>query len=71
MIWYTNFLFNVCIIPIFCFCFQDLLQLGKFGDDGPDGNSTVFNVPTLIGIKKQNIMMDQAANPHVRSSCHP
>jgi hypothetical protein len=41
----------------------DLLQLGKFGDDGPDGESTVFNVPTLIGIKKQNIMMDQAANP--------
>jgi len=41
----------------------DLLQLGKFGDNGPDGDSTVFNVPTLIGIKKQNIMMDQAANP--------
>jgi len=40
----------------------DLLQLGKFGDDGPDGESTVFNVETLIGIKKQNIMMDQAAN---------
>ncbi|KAJ7728097.1 Chloroperoxidase [Mycena metata] len=41
----------------------DLLQLGKFGDDGPDGPSTVFNVETLIGMKKQNIMMDQAANP--------
>ncbi|KAJ7188772.1 Chloroperoxidase [Mycena filopes] len=41
----------------------DLLQLGKFGGDGPDGASTVFNVETLIGIKKQNIMMDQAANP--------
>jgi len=41
----------------------DLLQLGKFGDDGPDGASTVFNVPTLIGMKQQNIMMDQAANP--------
>ncbi|KAJ7747761.1 Chloroperoxidase [Mycena metata] len=41
----------------------DLLQLGKFGSDGPDGESTVFNVETLIGIKKQNIMMDQAANP--------
>jgi hypothetical protein len=25
----------------------------------------VFNVETLIGIKKQNIMMDQAANPMV------
>ncbi|KAF7351020.1 Cloroperoxidase [Mycena sanguinolenta] len=41
----------------------DLLQLGKFGDDGPDGPSTVFNLETIIGIKKQNIMMDQAANP--------
>ncbi|KAJ7343255.1 hypothetical protein DFH08DRAFT_1009745 [Mycena albidolilacea] len=37
-----------------------LLQLGKFGDNGPDGENTVFNIPTLIGIKKQNIMMDQA-----------
>ncbi|KAF7351021.1 Cloroperoxidase [Mycena sanguinolenta] len=41
----------------------DLLQLGKFGSDGPDGPSTVFNIETVIGIKKQNIMMDQAANP--------
>ncbi|KAJ7363822.1 hypothetical protein DFH08DRAFT_1072732 [Mycena albidolilacea] len=41
----------------------DLLQLGKFGDNGPDGDNTVFNVPTLVGMKKQNIMMDQAANP--------
>ncbi|KAJ7655390.1 Chloroperoxidase [Mycena rosella] len=41
----------------------DLLQLGKFGDNGPDGNNTVFNVATLIGMKKQNIAMDQAANP--------
>ncbi|KAJ6589959.1 Chloroperoxidase [Mycena vulgaris] len=41
----------------------DLLQLGKFGDNGPDGNNTVFNVATLIGVKKQNIIMDQAANP--------
>ncbi|KAJ7125196.1 Chloroperoxidase [Mycena epipterygia] len=41
----------------------DLLQLGKFGDNGPDGNNTVFNVATLIGMKKQNIMMDQAADP--------
>ncbi|KAF7351023.1 Cloroperoxidase [Mycena sanguinolenta] len=31
----------------------DLLQLGKFGDDGPDGSSTVFNLETLIGIKNQ------------------
>jgi len=41
----------------------DLLQLGKFGDSGPDGDNTVFNIDTIIGIKKQNIMMDQAANP--------
>ncbi|KAJ7350624.1 hypothetical protein DFH08DRAFT_861948 [Mycena albidolilacea] len=41
----------------------DLLQLGKFGDNGPDGDNTVFNIPTLVGIKKHNIMMDQAANP--------
>ncbi|KAJ6497535.1 hypothetical protein C8R45DRAFT_130331 [Mycena sanguinolenta] len=41
----------------------DLLQLGKFGDDGPDGESTVFNLETIIAIKKENIMMDQAANP--------
>ncbi|KAJ6589960.1 Chloroperoxidase [Mycena vulgaris] len=41
----------------------DLQQLGKFGDNGPDGNNTVFNVATLVEIKKQNIMMDQAANP--------
>ncbi|KAJ7650727.1 Chloroperoxidase [Roridomyces roridus] len=42
---------------------KDLLQLGKFGDNGPDGNSTVFNLATMIGIKNQNIQMDQAANP--------
>ncbi|KAF7362323.1 Cloroperoxidase [Mycena venus] len=41
----------------------DLLQLGKFGDNGPDGENTVFNLQTIIGMKKQNIMMDQAANP--------
>ncbi|KAJ7876102.1 hypothetical protein B0H14DRAFT_3130516 [Mycena olivaceomarginata] len=40
-----------------------LLQLGKFGDNGPDGENTVFNIPTFIEIKKQNIMMDQATNP--------
>jgi hypothetical protein len=48
-----------------------LLQLGKFGDNGPDGENTVFNIPTLIGIKKQNIMMDQAANPKVGSLYYP
>jgi len=41
----------------------DLLQLGKFGDDGPDGPSTVFNLETIIGIKQQNFQLDQAANP--------
>ncbi|KAJ7027363.1 hypothetical protein C8F04DRAFT_1103435 [Mycena alexandri] len=40
----------------------DLLQLGQFGDNGPNGNHTVFNVVTMIGIKQQNLAMDQAAN---------
>ncbi|KAF7309085.1 Cloroperoxidase [Mycena kentingensis (nom. inval.)] len=39
-----------------------LLQLGKFGSDGPD-NSTVFNVKTLSAISRQAIARDQAANP--------
>ncbi|KAJ7575160.1 Chloroperoxidase [Mycena floridula] len=42
---------------------EDLVQLAKFGDDGPDGEDTVFNVQTLIAMKTQNIMSDQAANP--------
>ncbi|KAJ7342385.1 hypothetical protein DFH08DRAFT_811478 [Mycena albidolilacea] len=33
----------------------DLLQLGKFGDNGPDGNNTVLNVVMMIGIKQQNL----------------
>ncbi|KAJ6581243.1 Chloroperoxidase [Mycena capillaripes] len=41
----------------------DLLQLEKFGDNGPNGNNTVFNLPTLVAIKQQNFMMDQVANP--------
>ncbi|KAJ6460606.1 Chloroperoxidase [Mycena sanguinolenta] len=41
----------------------DLLYLGKYGDNGPDGNSTVFNVPTIIAIKQHNIQMNQAADP--------
>ncbi|KAJ7647750.1 Chloroperoxidase [Roridomyces roridus] len=44
----------------------DLLQLGKFGDSGPEGNNTVFNVATLIAMKQQNIAMDQAANPEFK-----
>ncbi|KAJ7120812.1 hypothetical protein C8R44DRAFT_877142 [Mycena epipterygia] len=41
----------------------DLLQLGQFGDNGPNENNTIFNVATMIGIKQQNLAMDQAANP--------
>ncbi|KAJ6529360.1 hypothetical protein B0H19DRAFT_1274391 [Mycena capillaripes] len=41
----------------------DLLQLGKFGENGPNGNNTVFNVATMIAIKQHNIAMDQATNP--------
>ncbi|KAJ7252257.1 Chloroperoxidase [Mycena rebaudengoi] len=41
----------------------DLLYLGKFGDNGPEGNNTVFNVPTIIAIKQHNIQMNQAADP--------
>ncbi|KAF8900069.1 Chloroperoxidase [Mucidula mucida] len=42
---------------------QDILQLERFGDDGPEGNDTVFNLETLIAMKIQNIKADQAANP--------
>ncbi|KAJ7588372.1 hypothetical protein C8J56DRAFT_1050444 [Mycena floridula] len=42
---------------------EDLAQLAKFGDDGPDGEHTVFNLQTIIAMKTQNIMSDQAANP--------
>ena len=48
---------------------QLLLQLGKFGNDGPDGPSTVFNFDTLVGIKNVNFAEDQAANPDVTYSC--
>ncbi|KAJ7066373.1 Chloroperoxidase [Mycena amicta] len=40
----------------------DLLQLGKFGSNGLEGNNTVWNIDALIAMKKQNIAMDQAAN---------
>ncbi|KAJ7731075.1 Chloroperoxidase [Mycena metata] len=33
---------------------MDLLQLGKFGDNGPDGNNTVFNLATMIGVMQHN-----------------
>ncbi|KAJ7278697.1 Chloroperoxidase [Mycena rebaudengoi] len=42
---------------------QDLLFLGKFGDNGPEGNNTVFNLPTITAIKQHNIQMNQAADP--------
>jgi hypothetical protein len=47
------------------FGFQDLLFLGKFGDNGPEGNNTVFNLPTITAIKQHNIQMNQAADPEV------
>ncbi|KAJ7253916.1 Chloroperoxidase [Mycena rebaudengoi] len=42
---------------------MDLQQLAKFGDDGPDGPATVFNLQTLIEIKRQNLQSDQALDP--------
>ncbi|KAF8191085.1 Chloroperoxidase [Mycena galopus ATCC 62051] len=41
----------------------DLLYLGKFGVNGPDGNNTIFNIPTMIGVKQHTIQMNQAADP--------
>lgn len=46
---------------------QLLLQLGKYGDNGPDGNHTVFNMETILAIKNENFVFDQAANKGVRS----
>ncbi|KAJ6580365.1 hypothetical protein DFH09DRAFT_1440715 [Mycena vulgaris] len=42
---------------------MDLEQLAKFGDDGPDGPATVFNLQTLIELKRQNLESDQALDP--------
>ncbi|KAJ7029903.1 Chloroperoxidase [Mycena alexandri] len=42
---------------------MDLLQLGKFGSNGPDGNNTVFNIATMIGVMQHNTIMYQAADP--------
>ncbi|KAJ7772244.1 hypothetical protein B0H16DRAFT_1714451 [Mycena metata] len=42
---------------------EDLTVLAQFGDDGPDGPATVFNLQTLIALKKQNLESDQALNP--------
>ncbi|KAJ6517500.1 hypothetical protein C8R47DRAFT_1255140 [Mycena vitilis] len=42
---------------------EDLAQLAKFGDDGPDGPATVFNLQTLIEMNRQNLESDQALDP--------
>ncbi|KAJ7622575.1 Chloroperoxidase [Mycena polygramma] len=42
---------------------EDLAQLAKFGDDGPDGPATVFNLQTLIEMKRQNLESDQVLDP--------
>ncbi|KAJ7362952.1 Chloroperoxidase [Mycena albidolilacea] len=42
---------------------MDLEQLAKFGDDGPDGPATVFNLQTLIELKRQNLESDQVLDP--------
>ncbi|KAJ7020714.1 Chloroperoxidase [Mycena alexandri] len=44
---------------------EDLEVLAKFGDDGPDGPATVFNLQTLIELKRQNLESDQALNPKI------
>ncbi|KAJ7159356.1 hypothetical protein C8R43DRAFT_1124565 [Mycena crocata] len=41
----------------------DLEQLAQFGDDGPDGPNTVFNLQALIALKKANLESDQALDP--------
>jgi hypothetical protein len=43
-----------------------LQRLAKFGDDGPDGPATVFNLQTLIEMKRLNLESDQALDPAVR-----
>ncbi|KAJ7575171.1 Chloroperoxidase [Mycena floridula] len=42
---------------------EDLAQLAIYGDDGPDGPHTVFNVQTLIAMKNHTIKRNQALNP--------
>ncbi|KAJ7205214.1 hypothetical protein GGX14DRAFT_698568 [Mycena pura] len=41
----------------------DLEQLAMFGDDGPDGPATVFNVQTLIELTRRNLEADQNLDP--------
>ncbi|KAJ7595404.1 hypothetical protein C8J56DRAFT_1159892 [Mycena floridula] len=40
-----------------------LLQLGKFGGNGPNGNNTVLNVDVMTAIEKEIFAREQAANP--------
>ncbi|KAF9028895.1 Cloroperoxidase [Hymenopellis radicata] len=42
---------------------QTLEILAKFGDDGPDGPATVFNLETLIDMTRQNFESDQFSDP--------
>ncbi|KAJ7874621.1 hypothetical protein B0H13DRAFT_2348460 [Mycena leptocephala] len=42
-----------------------LEQLAKFGDDGPDGPATVFNLQTVIEINRLNFESDQALDRDV------
>ncbi|KAJ7627242.1 hypothetical protein FB45DRAFT_868475 [Roridomyces roridus] len=41
----------------------DLLPLGQFGDDGPEGPNTLFNVQTMSAIKQRNLQMNQMIDP--------
>ncbi|KAJ7477508.1 Chloroperoxidase [Mycena latifolia] len=42
---------------------MDLEQLAKFGDDGPDGPATVFNLQTPIEMGRQSLESDQVLDP--------
>jgi len=42
---------------------MDLEQLAMFGDDGPDGPATVFNLQTLIELTRRNLESDQNLDP--------
>ncbi|KAJ7265765.1 hypothetical protein C8J57DRAFT_1620915 [Mycena rebaudengoi] len=54
--------FNQTLL-ICTYTLQVLQRLAKFGDDGPDGPATVFNLQTLIEMKRLNFESDQASNP--------
>ncbi|KAJ6472873.1 Chloroperoxidase [Mycena vitilis] len=47
---------------------EDLQVLAQLGDDGPDGPKTVFNLETLIALKKQNLESDQVLDPEHRET---